>query len=484
MNWNLLFIVSSLIGGFFLSVYCYKKIKGKWKLCTTTYSPNGIEHDYSLIRDLLIKILILCSSLFLIQHAFYFGITENWLIPYHYFWKKAVIIIGAFTCLIHLVQTAINGVNSSIAHRIRIHNIKNVALKNENSHLDTKVINENMNDNESKIDYRVNYQKLIDNNIIVSHDVYDYTDTEVKDRYDPLFQFYQKHLNENFGEFKINPAILFYNNNHGVNGWAHYVNGFYVISINKGTIYELHKIFIEQRENIAQLKELRKFGEGIAKTAYRTMHNTATHFLFYHEVGHLIQRSTIEERLYSDMSDKKVFDINNHKNEFDSDIFSSIMISRHILVAYSKLDPILQDAENLKTIITLSCVGAGIYRLFYLSRFREMYYEKHTHPHIMIRCISIINTIYEYTNKQYQTDYGQTISDSYLSEITINTFELLERVYNLVYDDISFGYFKSIIGSEGNKLSKYYMKLGKLVEEDPESAISKRNKLIEDSYGM
>ncbi len=121
---NNIFILISALSSFGFTLYCYKRIEPKWTDCTTFYSPNGSEKDYSILKDLFSRILLIGGSVFLILHSIYFGIFDKWLIPSLKYGKTVIILIGAFSYLIYVMQNSINAVNSAIDKKVVVNNFQ------------------------------------------------------------------------------------------------------------------------------------------------------------------------------------------------------------------------------------------------------------------------------------------------------------------------------------------------------------------------
>ena len=121
-NWNNIFtLISTLISGIF-SLYCILKIKPHFKKCVTYNSPSGSESDYSIFRDCALRVLLMGGSIFLFLHAMYFGITDEWLLPYQSYMKSTIIVIGAIYYIFNIFQTSINFVNNEIKKKIEVNN--------------------------------------------------------------------------------------------------------------------------------------------------------------------------------------------------------------------------------------------------------------------------------------------------------------------------------------------------------------------------
>lgn len=120
MDINKIFIGISATVTIAFTFYCYNKLKPKWNECTTYYSPSGSEHDYSILKDFLLRILLVGGSIFLFLHSVYFGIFDEWLLPYQRYAKSIIIFIGAFSYLIYIAQNSLNAVNSIINKKVEI----------------------------------------------------------------------------------------------------------------------------------------------------------------------------------------------------------------------------------------------------------------------------------------------------------------------------------------------------------------------------
>jgi len=132
LNTNDIFILISVIVSISFTFYCYNQIKPKWKECTTFYSPNGSEKDYSILKDIFSRILLIGGSVFLILHSIYYAVFDKWLIQSLEYGKTVIILIGAFSYMIYVLQNSINAVNSAVNKKVAVNNFQKPKDKDEN----------------------------------------------------------------------------------------------------------------------------------------------------------------------------------------------------------------------------------------------------------------------------------------------------------------------------------------------------------------
>jgi len=147
---------------------------------------------------------------------------------------------------------------------------------------------------------------------------------------------------------------------------------------------------------------------------------------FYHEAGHLIQRSGEPSAVYREFGDAKSelqFIRERHVRELDADWFSANNYSQSILeYSHSKatLNLSLVEFEDLVALLLSS-----IYIYFIrASEGVEMYFEEYWHPHPVIRLTFYVQTVLDTLanlgnitlNKQFIANAAKHIADVVLSD--------------------------------------------------------------------
>lgn len=279
---------------------------------------------------------------------------------------------------------------------------------------------------EPKYDYLEETKKFIDLGIIQKTDVFDFDLSPCIATYQQFFDFCYENLLERNKEFNISPAIFFYKNQYGINARATRYNGHYAISMNMDvvpTMYaQFHNCYNPTHEPFSIYELLHTKGK--TSIPY-LMFQTSLLFLYYHELAHLIQFSSLED---SSISENYEAEIDNtpdsvrkrHILEMDADIFATHQIYGHALQYWKELSPSEQNETNLKQILVV--VFAGVYLLFMNLQGgqKELYYEAYDHPHPDIRISYIFSYFIEHAN---------TITDGYLKSVEPT---LLKEIFTLI----------------------------------------------------
>lgn len=307
-------------------------------------------------------------------------------------------------------------------------------------------------------------------------DIFPYSETPYELLCDKLFQQFQFHLEKNFDNFNIRPAIFFFNNIRRVNAWADLINGTYVNSCNIGTVDALRKVFLEidLDELIKRVPELEYFR--VLEAPLRTALNdqlfvTAFLYIFYHESAHLLQKSANgNPGRTTECGVGKPFNIQDHVYELDADLFAAIRLVEHIEYNWTnKFGEELRTQEVLEKLIVVSAMGPAVFKLLFIEFSQEIYYEQKTHPHSFIRTIAILHNLVNYSQTligskhDIQLDYAQ---------LTQRVILLFDKVLPALLGDRALKNLKAIYRNEGTNISQYYDKLAQMVEDDPTTAIS------------
>lgn len=125
----------------------------------------------------------------------------------------------------------------------------------------------------------------------------------------------------------------------------------------------------------------------------------ARHFLFYHELAHLMQGNNEDHMIvtenYIDGAPEN-YKEDKHVKEVDADLVSANITTDHILYHFQNLPKHLQTKENGEHLIALAIIG--IFFLFDLlsnGLQTDIYFKRGTHPHQAVRIRSILENISE-----------------------------------------------------------------------------------------
>ncbi len=147
-----------------------------------------------------------------------------------------------------------------------------------------------------KLNYQENIEVLISNELIPKNSIYDFREFPRKEIFQRLFDFYQGNIVRHYN-YGIEPGLIFFNPNLSINAAANKVKEYYLITLNKGTVFKLLSTF-NDNPDILNIKGLEKYQKVNKKSDYplnKLMFQLCCHFTFYHELGHLIQKSQLLE---------------------------------------------------------------------------------------------------------------------------------------------------------------------------------------------
>ncbi|MCF2518745.1 hypothetical protein [Dyadobacter sp. CY351] len=191
---------------------------------------------------------------------------------------------------------------------------------------------------------------------------------------------------------------------------------------------------------------------------YFFMFTTTTVFLYYHELGHIIQydkssQKQITEEMNAALT-KIDFDIMKHACEYDSDEFAANFLYEQIagnFITKSKL----KSRQVLKAMITTSI--AAIFVLFEMldDGFQlPVYFEEKSHPNSLIRTIAITGLVLNKMEEEFGTKYEITQSD------------VIKRAFQIVVPLLGSGYsmknFYDALNLEKKGIVNYSTKLRKI----------------------
>lgn len=238
------------------------------------------------------------------------------------------------------------------------------------------------------MDYEKRVKLLLKKKIIESEKEVFYPNKN--DSYNELSDFYQNYLEKK--SFNFSRPIFFFGSEESLNAWAWKNSGLDVICINQHAIVFINKLF----------KEHHKFIFG-----YLKQNNICTHydnilpastimkqmiemFLFYHELGHLIQEQSpvLTSTFIEENNEKEEFELMDHVSEFDADIFASVRLATHIFMVYKRQNGLNTNQKKkhfLEDLCIISIASYTIYRLELFPDYGAFYTSEGTHPHIIFR---------------------------------------------------------------------------------------------------
>lgn len=246
--------------------------------------------------------------------------------------------------------------------------------------------------------YKEIINELVDKKLVEGAEIFDYNNDSIAEIYDRYFQYCQKALTEYSLQFNIQPARIFFRNDYSVNAMAGMIGDFYLIKINMGLIDILYRAFCESNN---------LFKENNSKDIYAhltmnfdvpleyIMFQFATYFTFYHEQGHLIQKSSL---LNSFLNERNIdgdsgYSSFRHSLEFDADLHAAHCLVFIIVEYIKKLPESNYSTDVINGILALATASVFINFMYFEEKYHSIYYKESTHPHPVIRITYILDVI-------------------------------------------------------------------------------------------
>lgn len=328
--------------------------------------------------------------------------------------------------------------------------------------------------------YKEKKNELLANTPLKEDYIFEYDSSPYADEFDNVFSFYLENLQHN-SRYGIEPSIVFFNSNLSINAWASKHNDIYIISFNMGLVVSLIQMFREKEDLLTEEnnKEFFDFEKNLDNPIYILMHMNCVHFTFYHEMGHLVQKSELlENRLYEHLDNSEGYLERRHLLELDADEFSAISIGAHILQYAENMFGNEVTKTQFENLIVISCSSVFLYFLSFKSNQKDMYYEKFTHPHLVIRIMWIVFTIVGYVTRSLVAkgiNLGLNERD-----VVDKTFEFSESIIDQFFPDDPIGDFNESLGIEAMNIMRYLTKFQALKENDNSLAVHKWNQIAQD----
>lgn len=250
------------------------------------------------------------------------------------------------------------------------------------------------------LNYQQVTEELIQKNVLLMNDIFDYQDSFLKDIFNNYFEYCQEYLTEHCQAYEIQPARFYFRNEYGVNAVATKVNGFFVIGVNMDTIQTTYELFYEQNDFFEKEDELSKEYEELSKNIKiplgYLMFQLSTLFTFHHELTHLVQKSPLlnlgMKEKYSSIPRNKKIIIERHVLEFDADSHGAYAVCSQVLHHFKNLPIQQQSRDSLVILLSLGIATIYIYFILCFNSGQKLYYMESTHPHPLIRFAYIVES--------------------------------------------------------------------------------------------
>lgn len=251
-------------------------------------------------------------------------------------------------------------------------------------------------------------------------EVFHFDSTPYEEEFKEIFNFYSETL-ENFSDYGINPALIYFNNHRTKNAFACKRGGYFIVSFNCGTIIHLIQTF-EKTTFITNRLDL---NELLDTKVNKLMYQFCLHFTLYHEMAHLIQKSSYLPSGFNELHERiEPYDEKRHLFELDADKFSSLCLGAHICDYLEKLDKLWNNSELEEHVLVISVAALMVYILSFNSSNEELYFRKYHHPHPSIRLFNAVGHIIDYT---FQARKGRSANKKERTQILINASKVVKN---------------------------------------------------------
>ena len=257
--------------------------------------------------------------------------------------------------------------------------------------------------------------------VAIGGDFYDFDDFPLNEEFENFFHFGQEYLDCDNLDFSVAPARLYFNTNTSVNALARTAGEYYLIEIYKGAIFWIHHFYVEKEDrfNNEALSHFRDITNRKGINPGFFLFQFVSIYFFYHEVGHLIQR-TKSDNDYLEFANIQLTSDQiriRHMRELDADWYSAHCIAMHVIqfAEEETKDGSAVTTENLIEVASLALSGLYLYYIDQAShQSAEIYYEEYTHPHPSVRLSYMINFFLDNLqgNSEIQIDKNEILRNA------------------------------------------------------------------------
>lgn len=302
---------------------------------------------------------------------------------------------------------------------------------------------------------------------ISKEDIFDYDFSPLKSIFEQYFQFCQTNLSEHSNEHSIQPAKFYYVERNGVNAIAGVQNGYYIIGVFKETITRLYDLFYEQNNVFEDDIELKKYStlKTLNVPLGFLMFQTASLFTYYHEQGHLIQKSDYLASWLNEQyleNNERPYSQEKHVLEFDADLNGAHFICYHLIDYWKKQEQTFQTQENFQMMLSLGAASVFSYFMLLQTNSQDIYYKKYWHPHPVVRISYIIDCFIKVAEinlpDNIQIDSNLTLTEA---------FKISDKFFTTVLKNDIVSKFISVYSSETGNIQTYITELIELSKLNP-----------------
>jgi hypothetical protein len=245
--------------------------------------------------------------------------------------------------------------------------------------------------------------------------------------YDAYYRFCQENISlTKWDDFNIRPCPFFFIDSPSINAHAlRWDDGFNAIGVRNGLIEKVYARFEQSQTALEILPEMTD--GAIPDELHKLMFQNATIFLYYHELGHIIQNSdggaitTSEDLKYTPNSS---YSLSKQVKEYDSDEFGANQLVGHIFQYFNRLPIEKQTQQLLEFLVATNLASIFIlYDTISPGLSLPITFYHGSHPHCVVRITLITGIMVE---KALFTYSGRYLVDE--RSILKRTFEILSTL--------------------------------------------------------
>lgn len=270
--------------------------------------------------------------------------------------------------------------------------------------------------------------RLLNDTNVTKEDIFNYRGTPKENDFEDTFQFY-KGISVWVSKYGIFSAYIYFQNDFSRNARAKTYNGKGIITITSGLmIYQIEN-FLYKPEIDESLKErFQIILPFLDNPIHVLMYQQVQHSTFYHELGHLIQKSESNET--EQWMEESSMDVNfsymRHKLEMDADSSSAVALASHVQQYGFKIFGEEIDSQKMELLLEIFSTTVLLYFLSFTGADKEIYYEKNSHPHPLIRILNVLLIISDYLRQGPKLiDKGIDIVPT---KMVLRVIELAEKI--------------------------------------------------------
>lgn len=331
--------------------------------------------------------------------------------------------------------------------------------------------------------YRSTLKEIQDRTQLPSSEFFDMEFSPHGEEFLEAFTFYMETLGDN-SDYGITPAFMYFNNYINRNAKAGFLKDTYLITINKGTLHWLMDNFkLNNRIESSDIRLIGVTSKFIDTAPSNLMYQMCFHFTVYHELAHLIQKSTYLESHLDEVPKANDYSDRRHLLEIDADEFSSLCLGTHILQYAEKLFPTTLNQEILEGLLIFCLVPVFIYMISFGGGKEDIYFREKSHPHPIIRVMLVTMTICHYMD-QSLVESGKQFSVNYNSVLNRVLQVANEKMEQKVFESPNVDNFIQSLQGNHNEVLNYVEFFDILKNEDNTLAVYKWNQNVEQRARM